>query len=103
MWGTHGVTYNKELVLETYPDASIGSMDLIFDPKHMQDVAKCGVVFLDSPDDIFSMALSHLGLDPATKNKADYAAAGELLAEIVPISKPLTIMPIKECRKRNSA
>ena len=61
MWSTHGVTYNKELVLETYPDASIGSMDLIFDLKHMQDVAKCGVVFLIS-DDIFSMALSHLGL-----------------------------------------
>lgn len=84
MWGTHGVTYNKELVLETYPDAPIGSMDLIFDPKHMQEVAKCGVAFLDSPDDIISMALSHLGLDPATKSKADYAAAGELLAAIRP-------------------
>ena len=24
MWGTHGVTYNNELVLETYPDAPIG-------------------------------------------------------------------------------
>ena len=29
MWGTHGVTYNRELVLETYPDAPIGSLDMI--------------------------------------------------------------------------
>jgi putrescine transport system substrate-binding protein len=48
MWGTHGVTYNEELVRATYPDAPIGSMDMIFDPKHMKELAKCGVSFLDS-------------------------------------------------------
>jgi len=72
MWGTHGVTYNKELILETYPDAPIGSMDLVFDPKHMKEIAKCGVAFLDSPNDVMPMALTHLGLDPNTTNKADY-------------------------------
>ena len=39
MWGTHGVTYNKELVLQTYPDAPIGSTDMIFDPKHILAVS----------------------------------------------------------------
>ena len=43
MWGTHGVTYNEELVKATYPDAPIGSMDLIFDPKHMEKLAECGL------------------------------------------------------------
>ncbi|NNE64708.1 MAG: extracellular solute-binding protein, partial [Gammaproteobacteria bacterium] len=52
MWGTHGVTYNRELVLETYPEAPIGSLDLIFDPKHMKELAKCGVSFLDSQTDV---------------------------------------------------
>jgi putrescine transport system substrate-binding protein len=87
MWGTHGVTYNEELVRATYPDAPIGSMDMIFDPKHMKELAKCGVSFLDSPQDIIPMALSHLGLDPGTKDKADYAKAGELLAGIRPYIK----------------
>jgi len=87
MWGTHGVTYNKELVLETYPNAPIGSMDMIFDPKHMKELAKCGVSFLDSPQDIIPMALSHLGLDPGTKDKDDYAKAGEMLASIRPFIK----------------
>ena len=30
MWGTHGVTYNEELVRSVLPNAPIGSMDLIF-------------------------------------------------------------------------
>jgi len=28
MWGTHGVTINEALVLETYPDAPIGSIEI---------------------------------------------------------------------------
>lgn len=87
MWGTHGVTYNKELVLETYPDAPIGSMDLIFDPKHLKEVSKCGVSFLDSPGDIIPMALAYLGLNPNSTNSEDYEKVGALLAEIRPFIK----------------
>lgn len=70
MWGTYGVTYNKELVLQTYPNAPIGSLDLIFDPKHLEKVAKCGVAFLDSPTDIVLMALAYLGLPPDSTKKS---------------------------------
>ena len=87
MWGTHGVTYNNELVLETYPDAPIGSMDLVFDPAHMEKLASCGVSFLDSPGDIIPMALAHLGLDPNSTNAEDYEAVGAMLAEIRPFVK----------------
>ncbi len=87
MWGTHGVTYNEELVLETYPDAPIGSMDLIFEPEHISELAKCGVSFLDSPGDIIPMALAHLGLDPNSTNPEDYEAVGAMLAEIRPYIK----------------
>ena len=87
MWGTHGVTYNAELVKETYPDAPIGSMDLIFDPEHLEKVAKCGVSFLDSPGDIIPMALAYLGKDPNSTNKADYDEVGEMLAKIRPFIK----------------
>lgn len=84
MWGTHGVTYNKELVLETYPGAPIGSMDLVFDPKHLEKIAKCGVSMLDSPGDVVPMALAYLGLDPNSTNKGDYKKAAELFASIRP-------------------
>jgi len=87
MWGTHGVTYNEELVKATHPDAPIGSMDMIFNPEHMEKLAECGVSFLDSPNDVMPMALAHLGLDPSSSDKGDYEKAGELLASIRPYIK----------------
>ncbi len=87
MWGTHGVTYNEELVLETYPDAPIGSMDLIFDPAHMEKIASCGVSFLDSPGDVIPMALAYMGLDPNTTDRDDHKAVEEMLLKIRPYIK----------------
>ncbi len=87
MFGTHGVTYNEELVRATYPDAPIGSMDLVFDPAHMEKLAACGVSFLDSPTDVIPMALAYMGLDPNTTDKADYAAVEEMLLKIRPYIK----------------
>jgi putrescine transport system substrate-binding protein len=87
MWGTHGVTYNKALVLETYPGAPIGSLDLIFDPEHIAKVAKCGVSLLDSPGDVIPMALASMGFDPNTTNVDDYKKVGEMLAKIRPYIK----------------
>ncbi len=87
MWGTHGVTYNEELVLETYPDAPIGSLDLIFDPAHMEKIASCGVSFLDSPTDVIPMALAYMGLDPNTTNRDDLKAVEEMLLKIRPYIK----------------
>ena len=87
MWGTHGVTYNAELVKETYPDAPIGSLDLIFDPEHLSKVAKCGVSFLDSPGDMVPMALAYLGHDPNTTDKGAYAEVADLFAKIRPYIK----------------
>ena len=87
MWGTHGVTYNEALVKKTYPDAPIGSLDLIFLPEHMEKIAKCGVSFLDSPGDIIPMALAYLGLDPSSTNKNDYKEVEVLLKKIRPFIK----------------
>lgn len=87
MWGTHGVTYNKELVLKTYPGAPIGSMDMIFNPKHIKEVASCGVSMLDSPGDVIPMALAYMGFDPNSTNRDDYKKVGEMLAAIRPYIK----------------
>ena len=88
MWGTHGVTYNRELVLETYPDAPIGSMDLVLDPAHMKEVAKCGVVLPGlPPTTIIPMALTYLGLPPDSTNRKDYAKVKETLLAVRPYIK----------------
>ena len=87
MWGTHGVTYNEEFVRSVFPDAPIGSMDLIFKPENMEKLAECGVSFLDSPGDMVPMALAYLGLDPSSTNRKDYNAVSELFASIRPYIK----------------
>ena len=87
MWGTHGITINEELVLQTYPDAPIGSIEMIFDPKHMKELAKCGVSFLDSPTDVIPMALSYLGLPPDSTNRADYEKVEAMLKKVRPYIK----------------
>ena len=87
MWGTHGVTYNKEEVLKVLPNAPIGSMDLIFKPENMEKLAQCGVSFLDSPTDIMPMALAYLGLNPSSTNKADYDKAADMLLKVRPYIK----------------
>ena len=87
MWGTHGVTYNEAYVREVYPDAPIGSLDLIFKPENMEKLAQCGVAFLDAPTDVIPMALAYLGLDPSSTNPDDYAKAEELLLKVRPYIK----------------
>ncbi len=87
MWGTHGVTYNRELVKATYPDAPIGNIEMIFDPKHMKELAKCGVSFLDSPTDVIPMALAYLGLSPDSTKREDYKKVEEMLLKVRPYIK----------------
>ncbi len=87
MWGTHGVTFNREAVLEVHPDAPIGSLDLVFNPEHMEKIAKCGVAFLDSPGDIIPTALAYLGHAPDTKNRAHYKEVEEMLLKVRPYVK----------------
>ena len=87
MWGTHGVTYNKELVLQTYPDAPIGDISMIFDPKHMKELAKCGVSYLDSPTDVIPMALAYLKMEPDSTNPADYQKVEDMLKKVRPYIK----------------
>ena len=87
MWGTHGVTYNEELVKAMHPEAPIGSMEMVLSPEHMEKLSKCGVAFLDSPDDIMGIAMTHMGLDPNSTNPADYKKAGEMLKQIRPYIK----------------
>lgn len=87
MWGTHGVTYNAELIKSVAPDVPIGSLDVIFKPEHMEKLAKCGVSFLDSPTDVIPMALAYMGLDPNSNNVDDYKKVEEMLLKIRPYIK----------------
>ena len=57
-YGSTGITYNEDMILERYPDAPIGSGDMLFDPEVVSKFADCGISVLDSPTDVVPTALS---------------------------------------------
>ncbi|MCV6585694.1 MAG: polyamine ABC transporter substrate-binding protein [Marinibacterium sp.] len=88
MWGTTGLGVNTGKVAEILgDDAPVDSLALVFDPANMEKLADCGVYFLDAPDEIFPAALTYLGLDPNTHDKAELEQAAELLETVRPYVK----------------
>src|SRR5438034_11532806 len=85
MWGTTGIGYNLKRSRELLGgDGRIDSWDAVFKPEQLAKFKDCGVHMLDSSDDIMSAALHYLGLDPNTKNEADYQKAADLMTAIRP-------------------
>ncbi|SHH47261.1 polyamine ABC transporter substrate-binding protein [Marivita hallyeonensis] len=85
MWGTTGIGVNVGKVTEILgADAPIASLDLVFNPENMEQLADCGVHFLDAPTEMIPAALSYVGLDPDRKDEEALAAAEEVLLAVRP-------------------
>ncbi len=86
MAGT-GIGYNVKKIKELMPDAPIGSLAMIFDPKVLLKLKGCGVTVLDSPEEVFSAALAWLGKDPASQTDADLKLASDAVLKARPSYK----------------
>lgn len=85
LWGTTGIGYNVQQVKAILgDDAPVDSWDLIFNPDNMKKLAECGVTFLDSPDEMYPLALLYTGYSSIDTSKAahksDSPAANALKA-----------------------
>ena len=87
MWGTNGFTYNLDMIQERMPDAPLTSLRMLFDPEVVSKFQDCGVSFLDSPEDVFPLALAYMGKDPTSQNPDDIVAATEMLMKVRPYIK----------------
>ena len=84
MWGTNGFTYNVDKIKERLPDAPVDSLRMVFDPEIVSKFQDCGVSFLDSPEDVYQLALAYMGKDPTSQNPDDIVAATEMLMKVRP-------------------
>ncbi len=84
MWGTSGVGVNLTKVKAIMPDAPIDSVKMVFDPELVAKFKKCGVMMLDSPDEIIPAVMNYLGLSPNSTNPDDFKKAAEHFAKIRP-------------------
>ena len=83
-WGSNGITYNVDKIKERMPDAPIGSLAMIFDPKIVSRFADCGVTLVDAPTEVIPLALKYLGRDPRSAAPEDLKAAQDLLLSVRP-------------------
>lgn len=85
MWGTNGYGWNPAKVAEVAgPDAPTDSWALLFDPKWAEKVSSCGLYMLDSPSEVFPVALAYLGLNPRSTDADDLKKVEELLMAVRP-------------------
>jgi len=84
MWGTAGIGYNPAMVAKVLGTDRLDSWDAVFDPAIASKLSKCGIAFMDVPEDNFMIARIHLGLDPNSQDSGDLAAAEELFKRVRP-------------------
>ncbi|WP_263264727.1 polyamine ABC transporter substrate-binding protein [Pseudomonas sp. RIT-PI-S] len=84
LWGTNGIGYNVEKVKEALGVDKIDSWAVLFEPENMKKLQKCGVTFMDSPDELFPAVLNYMGLDPRSTKPDDYKRATEKLKAVAP-------------------
>jgi putrescine transport system substrate-binding protein len=87
MWGTNGFTYNVQLIKDRMPDAPLDSLRMMFDPEVLAKFQDCGISWLDSPEDVFPLALAYMGKDPTSQNPDDIIAAAGMLMKARPYIK----------------
>ncbi len=81
---TMGVGYDSTKITAAMPDAPIDSLRMAFDPAVIRQFEKCGITFVDAPDDVVATALIYLGRPPNSESAADLAAAEKLLMAVRP-------------------
>jgi len=84
MWGTTGLGYNEEKILERMPDAPVTSWRMLFDPEISSKFADCGIHVLDAPTELIPAALNYIGEDPDSQDPKVIAKAEAVLMAIRP-------------------
>jgi putrescine transport system substrate-binding protein len=83
LWGTTGVGYNVKAARERL-GGPVDSWEVVFKPELLDKFKDCGVMMLDSPEDILPAALHYLGLDPNSVKQPDLDKAAALLLKVRP-------------------
>lgn len=83
-WGTTGLAYDADRILERMPHAPLDSWALLFDPQVAAKFQDCGIALLDSPSDVVPSALQYLGRSAASEDADDLRDAMAVIAGIRP-------------------
>lgn len=79
-----GIGYNIAKIKALMPDAPLGGLAMIFDPKVLAKIKGCGVTVLDSSDEVFSAALAYSGKTPTSQSEDDLKFASDVVMKARP-------------------
>ena len=82
MWFTTGIAFNVKKIRERLGNLPLDSWDVVFKPENMKKVADCGVYFVDSPEDILSIAAKYLGMPPDLRDAPSIVRVASLVAGV---------------------
>jgi putrescine transport system substrate-binding protein len=89
LWTQAGLGYNVDKVRERLGSAEPDSWSLLFDPKSAAKLKDCGIMIVDSPEDVLPSVLIYLGKDPNSRDPADWTAAADVLMQIRPFVRSI--------------
>ncbi len=88
-WGINTLAINVDKV-----KAALGSdklpdneWDLVFNPEYAEKLKTCGISLLDSPFEMYPVAMNYVGVDPQSSAKEDIDKATEMLRGVRPYIK----------------
>ncbi|MBI5617942.1 MAG: extracellular solute-binding protein [Gammaproteobacteria bacterium] len=87
MWGTTGIGYNVDAVKKRFPDAPVGSWDMVLKPENLAKFKDCGVSFLDAPGEVMTTIYNYIGRDTQTQKKEDLEAGVAVMDKLRPSIK----------------
>jgi putrescine transport system substrate-binding protein len=83
MWYAFGIVYDvakaRARLGATDPAVMFSSWDAVFRPDLAKQFADCGIALLDSPRDLFAIALASQKMNPEPRGEADVARAADAL------------------------
>ncbi|GJE18080.1 polyamine ABC transporter substrate-binding protein [Methylobacterium marchantiae] len=83
MWGTTGIGVNLGPVRERLgPNQPLNTWTLVLNPSLMAKLKDCGVMMLDSPEDLIPSMLPAYGLKPDTKRWDDISQVTDALFKV---------------------
>jgi putrescine transport system substrate-binding protein len=89
LWTQAGLGYNVDKVRERLGSAEPDSWSLLFDPKNAAKLKDCGIMIVDSPEDVLPSVLIYLGKNPNSHDPADWTAAADVLMQIRPFVRSI--------------
>jgi putrescine transport system substrate-binding protein len=94
LWSVTGLGYNIAMLdralgppagaLSDAQGVPRDSLGLIFDPEIAARIERCGIVILDTPQEVIPAAFNYLGIDRGSRDPADLERAASLLERVRP-------------------